>query len=213
MRSKLKQVFKRWAFRRKLAYIAIDKSSIVDWSSFDVNLRKPKPGNKYLTAGRDSYIGGKYIFERSSGMVAIGNRVHIGGSTFISINRIEIGDDVTIAWGCTIYDHNSHSVDWKYRQYDTAQELFDLRAGRSPISSKDWSHVDSRPIKICDKVWIGCNCIILKGVTIGEGAVVAAGSVVVKDVEPWTVVGGNPAQYLKKLERSEFDCNDDGEQW
>lgn len=54
------------------------------------------------------------------------------------------------------------------------------------------------PITICDGVWIGARATVLPGVTIGEGAVVAAGAVVTKDVEPWTVVGGNPAKFIKK---------------
>ena len=53
-------------------------------------------------------------------------------------------------------------------------------------------------ITICDGVWIGARAIILPGVTIGEGAVIGAGAVVTKDVEPWTVVGGNPAKLIKK---------------
>ena len=56
------------------------------------------------------------------------------------------------------------------------------------------------PITICDGVWIGARAIVLPGVTIGEGAIVAAGAVVTKDVEPWTVVGGNPAKFIKKRE-------------
>lgn len=56
------------------------------------------------------------------------------------------------------------------------------------------------PITICDGVWIGARAIILPGVTIGEGAIVAAGAVVTKDVEPFTVVGGNPAKFIKKRE-------------
>ena len=54
------------------------------------------------------------------------------------------------------------------------------------------------PITICDGVWIGARAIILPGITIGEGAVVAAGAVVTKDVDPWAVVGGNPAKFIKK---------------
>ena len=54
------------------------------------------------------------------------------------------------------------------------------------------------PITICDGVWIGARAIILPGVTIGEGAIVAAGAVVTKDVEPWSVVGGNPAKFIKR---------------
>lgn len=56
------------------------------------------------------------------------------------------------------------------------------------------------PIKIEDGVWIGARAILLPGVTIGEGAVVAAGAVVTKDVAPWTVVGGNPARVIKTRE-------------
>lgn len=53
-------------------------------------------------------------------------------------------------------------------------------------------------IHLGDYAWIGARAIVLPGVTIGEGAVVAAGAVVTKDVEPWTVVGGNPAKFIKK---------------
>ena len=89
---------------------------------------------------------------------------------------------------------------WSERQYDTLREMDDIRHGRSEIASKDWSVVVSKPIKICDKAWIGLNCIVLKGVTIGEGAVVAAGSVVTKDVPAWTLVGGAPAKVIRSLD-------------
>ncbi len=55
-----------------------------------------------------------------------------------------------------------------------------------------------KPVKIGDNVWIGCNSIILKGITIGNGAVVAAGSIVTKDVPPKVLVGGNPAKVIKE---------------
>lgn len=55
-----------------------------------------------------------------------------------------------------------------------------------------------KPITIGNNVWVAAKAMILPGVTIGEGAVVAAGAVVTKDVEPWTVVGGNPAKFIKK---------------
>lgn len=56
------------------------------------------------------------------------------------------------------------------------------------------------PITICDGVWIGARATVLPGVTIGEGAVVAANAVVTKDVPPWVIVGGNPAKIIKKRE-------------
>lgn len=56
-----------------------------------------------------------------------------------------------------------------------------------------------KPIRIEDKVWFGANVTICPGVTIGEGAIVAAGAVVTKDVAPRTIVGGVPAKFIKKL--------------
>ena len=65
------------------------------------------------------------------------------------------------------------------------------------VSSPTFDYFVS-PVVIKDNVWIATGAIILPGVTIGEGAVVGAGAVVTKDVEPWTVVGGNPAKFIKK---------------
>lgn len=56
-----------------------------------------------------------------------------------------------------------------------------------------------KPIRICDKVWLGANVTILPGVTVGEGAIIAAGAVVTKDVAPRTVVGGVPAKFIKNI--------------
>jgi acetyltransferase-like isoleucine patch superfamily enzyme len=56
-----------------------------------------------------------------------------------------------------------------------------------------------KPVRIGDKSWIGLNVIILKGVEIGEGAVVAAGSVVTKNIPPWTIAAGNPARVIREI--------------
>ena len=172
-------------------------------SGFLVDLRFPQKEHIYLKTGKHSVIDGQFVFETSGGYIQLGDRVHIGNSTLISANQIIIEDDVTIAWSCLIYDHNSHSVNWEERKHDTEQEYRDIKAGLNPITNKDWSVVRSAPIRICRKAWIGTGVKILKGVTIGEGAVVAAGSVVVKDVAPWTVVGGNPACVIKVLQEQD----------
>ena len=70
------------------------------------------------------------------------------------------------------------------------------------IMDSDFHHIEGQltntsPITICDNVWIGTRSTILKGVTLGEGSIVAAGSVVTKDVLPHTMVGGNPAEIIK----------------
>lgn len=157
--------------------------------------------SKRIFIDEESMIGCNFIFESDSGVIKIGKRTFINaGTNIISINEIEIGDDVTIGWNIYIYDHDSHSLDYRFRKDDIERQREDFYANRNFIFSKDWSTVKSAPVKICNKVWIGFNAIILKGVTIGEGAIVAAGAVVTKDVPAWTVVAGNPATIVKKIE-------------
>lgn len=90
-----------------------------------MDIRKLVGGYKFLKIGSRCIIDGKFIFEKDSGFIQIGDCVHIGGSTLISINKILIGNDVTIAWDCLLYDHNSHSVIWPERKNDTIQEYED----------------------------------------------------------------------------------------
>ena len=144
-------------------------------------------------------MSGEFIFESQGGIIKIGNHCYIGGGTFICRSSIEIGNNVTIAWGGTFYDHDSHSLDYMKRRKDIDDELNDIRNGKNFILNKDWSEVHSKPITICDDAWIGMNVIILKGITIGEGAIVGAGSVVTKNVPAWTIVAGNPARVVKNL--------------
>lgn len=161
---------------------------------YDVN------SNNKVKIGSDCMINCNFIFESDKGEIEIGNRTFINaGVNLISRSKISIGDDVTIAFGVTIYDHNSHSLDWRERANDIKQQMEDYTQTGNFIQNKNWEVVKSRPIKICDKVWIGMNCTILNGVTIGEGAIVGACSVVREDVEPWTVVGGNPAKVIRRL--------------
>ena len=162
---------------------------LLDSAYFDYRTEEE---SKRIFIDEESMIGCNFIFESDSGVIKIGKR------TFI--NEIEIGDDVTIGWNIYIYDHDSHSLDYRFRKDDIERQREDFYANRNFIFSKDWSTVKSAPVKICNKVWIGFNAIILKGVTIGEGAIVAAGAVVTKDVPAWTVVAGNPATIVKKIE-------------
>lgn len=105
-----------------------------------------------------------------------GKRVFVNsGCKFQDQGGIYIGDDVLVGHNCTIATLN-HVEDPDRRGDMTAQ-----------------------PVRIGNKVWIGANATILPGVTIGDGAIIAAGAVVTKDVAPRTVVGGIPAKVLKKI--------------
>jgi len=144
-----------------------------------------------LNIGKKSIVEGNIVFEKDNCAVRIGENTYIGKSQVICAEKIEIGDNVLIAWGCTIVDHNSHSLSATQRTKDVADWY---------VNRKDWSDVTKKPIKIENNVWIGFNSIILKGVAIGEGAIVGAGSIVTKDVEPYTIVAGNPAKFIKRIE-------------
>lgn len=181
-------------------YYFVDDTTILR-SNFMIRLDKPRPDKVYLNIGKNCIVDGTFVFESEEGKITIGDHCYIGGSTFISRQSISIGSNVTIAWGCTIYDHDSHSIDHMERRKDIDDELRDIRNGVCFIENKSWDVVKSSAITICNDAWIGMNCIILKGVTIGEGAIVGAGSVVTKDVPAWTVVAGNPAKIVKVLKQ------------
>ncbi|WP_319587448.1 acyltransferase [uncultured Desulfobulbus sp.] len=154
-----------------------------------------------VVIGKGSVLSCRIVLERSIGTVSIGNDSYIGGSQIICAKQIEIGSNVLISWGCFIVDHDSHSLDWRDRAQDVQNWREGLLAGGLEKASefKNWDVVDMAPIRIGNKVWLGMNVTVLKGVNIGDGAVVAAGSIVTKDVQPWTLVAGNPARTIKEL--------------
>jgi acetyltransferase-like isoleucine patch superfamily enzyme len=143
-----------------------------------------------LRIGKRSIVECHIFFERETSQVYIGERTFIGASSLMCAEEIYIGDDVLIAFGATIADHNSHSLDFSFRASDV--ELW-------YEGKKKWDHVEIKPVRIEDRAWIGMHSIILKGVHIGEGAVVGAGAVVTKDVPPYTLVAGNPAHPMRSL--------------
>jgi hypothetical protein len=158
--------------------------------------------------GSGCRIGCSFIFESDQGYISIGDRTFINtGTKLISRTGIEIGNDVTIAWGCYIYDHDSHSIDWR----DRIQEKYEY-GNESDIQTlllkKSWNNIHSKPIHIGDKAWLGFNVIVLKGVSIGDGAIIGAGSVVTRDVPAYCIAAGNPAVVVKRLNMEE-EVNED----
>ena len=147
-----------------------------------------------LTIGDNALIEGSIVMEHPEACVIVGSRTYIGESMIASANEITIGDDVLVAWGCTIVDHDSHAVSWSKR----ANDVGDWAKG-----IKNWQHVNRGTVHIGNKVWVGVNVTILKNVSIGEGAVIGAGSVVTKDVPAWTVVVGCPARAIRLIPENE----------
>lgn len=119
--------------------------------------------------------------------IIIHDYVGMTSTSIYSQNRVEIGSHVLIGTDSIIMDTNFHSLDYSIR--GTGKEGYQYDGT-----------VNTAPVRIGNHVFIGTRCIINKGVTIGDGAVIAAGSVVVKDVPSWEVWGGNPAKFIKSLE-------------
>lgn len=115
--------------------------------------------------------------------IIIGNNVGISGSTINATTSVSIGDNTIIGSGCLITDTDSHPILAEHRllQYGGAQ------------------YTKHAPIVIEDNVFIGARSIIMKGVHIGNGSVVGAGSVVTKDVPANVIVAGNPAKIIKHI--------------
>lgn len=199
MRNPIKQYFFRKRQREmQQCYMQIGTGTILQNTNC-LDLRLTPENRKYVTIGERGLIKAQFTFETSQGEIHIGNNTHIGGAHFICRTRIDVGNDVTMAWGITLYDHDSHSTNWEYRQHDNEQCYKDYIETGCNITNKDWSHVNSAPIRIEDKVWIGMDVLVLKGVTIGEGSVVAARSVVTKSAPPHSLIAGNPARVIKSL--------------
>lgn len=134
------------------------------------------------------------LFTMGHGRITIGGNCWIGGagSTAIgALDSVSIGSNVIISNHVHIYDNNNHPTD--------PEQRLAMTNGVHGGPLWDWTHSASAPVVIENNVWIGEFSMILKGVTIGEGSVVAAHSVVTKDVPPYSVVAGNPARVVKGL--------------
>lgn len=111
--------------------------------------------------------------------IAIGDDSGLSGTVICAALSVTIGSRCLIGADCMIFDTDFHNHAPDNRRY----------------SAPDWPTI-SAPVVIEDDVFIGTRCIIAKGVTIGRGSIIAAGSVVVRDVPHNSIVGGSPAKFL-----------------
>ena len=158
-----------------------------------INLREDK---SLIQIGENTVILGELFLFAHGGKIEIGKNCYIGEKTRIrSANSIKIGNEVMISDDVNIYDTDAHSLNYILRQ----KEFMEVVILNNLIKDAKDVDIQSAPVVIEDHVWIGFNVGILKGFTIGKGAIIGAGSVVTKDVEPFTVVAGNPAKIIKRL--------------
>ncbi len=144
-----------------------------------------------VVIGKDCHILGTIELNSPTAKVIIGDRVSLGpGTKLFCRESITIESDVLISWGCTFIDTNAHSL-------KSAERMSDVTDWKKGYQYKNWEVAETKGIIIKGKSWIGFNSIITKGVVINEGTIVGCGSVVTKSTEAYTVVGGNPAMFIK----------------
>lgn len=144
-----------------------------------------------ITIGNNVVINGNGIDNisyskldvRKDGALIIGDYSGLSQVSIVANSSISIGKHVQIGAGCLIIDSNFHNLDWEVRR-----DMF-----------KDQKSASCAPVTICDDVFICARCIIGKGVTIGDRSIIAAGSVVVKDIPADCIAGGNPCKVIKSL--------------
>ena len=122
--------------------------------------------------------------------ITIGNNVGISSACIWAQNSVTIGNNVNIGGDCLIMDSDAHPHDFMKRR----------RVFAVDVGIKNYlKEIPSKSVSIGDDCWIGARCIVLKGVNIGARSIIAAGSVVTKDVPEDCVAAGNPARVVKNM--------------
>ncbi|MFD9362085.1 DapH/DapD/GlmU-related protein [Priestia megaterium] len=145
--------------------------------------------NKEVRVGKDVYIGDN---------VKINDFTYVNKGTYI--NNANIGKYCSVSYNCFI-GLNEHPIDF----VSTSPSIY---LKRDLKTKKNYRKEEVNKVIIENDVWIGANAIIKQGIKVGNGAVVGAGAVVTKDVEPYAIVVGNPAKLLKYRE-----CKKDFSWW
>lgn len=178
---------KRYYKRRQFARYAVCERDL------DVGIRSncAAEAEGCIHIGKHCRVYGR-LESQGRGRIAIGDHTCIYERTVIgSVESISIGNCVVISNHVHIYDNNNHPTAPSVR-HRMCVDGFDGDPWK-------WQHAASAPIVIEDDVWIGEYAAIMKGVTVGKGAIVAAHAVVTKDVPAYTIVAGNPAKVVKEL--------------
>jgi acetyltransferase-like isoleucine patch superfamily enzyme len=151
--------------------------------------RSEDPMGIRIGHGASTYLGTMFDVG-PRGRISLGEYTLVHGARIICDSEIAIGDYCLISWNVILMD--------TYRvPFDPAERRRELSLVPFRVPRYMQSTTPARPIRIGNNVWIGFDCCILPGVTIGEGAIVGARSVVKDDVEPFTIVAGNPARVIR----------------
>jgi acetyltransferase-like isoleucine patch superfamily enzyme len=153
-------------------------------------IRNIRGDSDCITVGANSIIRGELATFAHGGRIEIGSWCYVGeGSRIWSGASVVIGDRVLIAHSVNVFDNLTHPIDPEAR-HRQIQAIFNHGHPRE-------IDLDDQPVRIEDDAWLGAGSFVMRGVRIGARAIVAAGSVVTKDVASDTTVAGNPAEVIK----------------
>jgi acetyltransferase-like isoleucine patch superfamily enzyme len=180
-------------FFTKHRNFSMDTSTVIyDTARIVNNLQEPNA----IEVGAFTHIKGELLTFGHGGKIRIGEFCFLGEQSRIwSAKNISIGNRVLISHNVNIFDNATHPISANARHEQFKQII---TVGQPKIIN-----LSESPIIICDDVLIGCMSIILSGVTIGEGAIIGAGSVITKNVSAWTIVAGNPARVIREIPEDE----------
>lgn len=169
----------------------IDESAYLDSSFCFAHYRSEEKVGLRIGKGSSVY-GGSMFNVGPKGQLAIGDFTMVNGAWIICDGRITIGDYVLISWNVVLMDSYQIAADPAARRRQLERMSLTHALPSEPGAP-------ASPITVNANAWIGFDSCILPGVTIGEGAVIGARSVVMKDIAPYTVVAGNPARFIRNL--------------
>lgn len=171
--------------------VRLDDTAYVETSfSFRFFRSALSPGVEY-GRGASTYLGTMFDVG-PKGRVKLGDYALVHGARIICDSEILIGDYALISWNVVLMDtyRLATNVTARRRELEVLPQR-DLRIACAEVAA--------RPISIGSNVWIGFDSCVLPGLTIGEGSIVGARSVVTADVPPFTIVAGNPARIVRPL--------------
>jgi acetyltransferase-like isoleucine patch superfamily enzyme len=181
--------------------VLVDETAYIETTYSFSLFRSRLPGGVKYGAGASTYLGTMFDVG-PNGRVELGEYALVHGARFICDAEVIIGPYALVSWNVVFMD--TYRLPFAARE--RRGELERVPAHPLRLAAAD---VPAEPIRLERNVWIGFDACILPGVTIGEGAVVGARSVVTQNVPSFTVVAGNPARVIKQIARDERSA--DGE--
>jgi acetyltransferase-like isoleucine patch superfamily enzyme len=176
--------------------VNVAESAFVETSFSFLLFRSERANAVSIGQGASTYLGTMFDVG-PNGCVTVGDFTLVHGARIICDADIRIDEYALVSWNVVLMDSYRAPFD-----PDARREMIRRMAERSPRVFD--APVVAKPVHVGRAAWIGFDSCILPGVTVGEGAVVGARSVVTEDVQPFTIVAGNPARLVRRLTDEEI---------